>query len=119
MTHKGLAINPTTNDLFVDETNNLAIVTNAEAIGQHVRQRLKFFEDEWFLDRTAGVPWLQQILGQKYDPALADALVKAEILDTSGVISISSFSVSYAKTTRGLIISDISVYTVYEEDISV
>ena len=35
MTHIGLAIDPETNDLFL-EGNGLAVVTGSEAVGQHV-----------------------------------------------------------------------------------
>src|SRR5690606_2352093 len=83
--HIGLAIDPATNDLFLRPNGELAIVRGAEAVGQHVRQRLKTFSGEWFLDTAAGVPWLDEILGRGYDPALAEAVVKGEVLDTDGV----------------------------------
>lgn len=111
----GLAIDPETNDLFLRADGSLAVVRDALAIGQHVRQRLKTFEGEWFLDTTAGVPWLDQIFGRAYDPALAESVVKAEILDTRGVTEITSFSVSFADTTRGLIIRDVGVLTTFDE----
>lgn len=119
MTHIGLAIDPITNDLFVDGSNNLAIVTGAEAVGQHARQRLKTFQGEWFLDTSAGVPWLAQIMGAKYDPALVEAVVKAEILDTDGVVEITSFSVGFDRSTRNVIIRDVEVLTVYDEEASI
>ena len=115
----GLAINPETNDLFVRDNGNLAIVTGAEAVGQHVRQRLKTFRGEWFLDTTVGVPWLQEIFGNAYDPALAESVVKAEILDTLGVSRIDGFSVGFNRTTRGLIIDRVEVLTTYDEAVRV
>lgn len=111
----GLAIDPTTNDLVLAADGQLAIVTGAHAIGQHVRQRLKTHSGEWFLDTTAGVPWLDEILGRQYDPALAETVTKAEILDTEGVTEITSFSVSFDQVTRNLIQSGIEVLTVYDE----
>lgn len=119
MTHIGLAIDPATNDLLVDGSGNLGMVTSTEAVGQHVRQRLKTFRGEWFLDTTAGVPWLAQIMGSKYDPALAEAVVKAEILDTDGVAEITSFSVGFDRATRGLIIRDVEVLTIYDKEASI
>lgn len=112
----GLAIDPATNDLFLRPSGDLAMVNDAEAVGQHVRQRLKTFEGEWFLDTTAGVPWLDQILGKNYDPALAEAVVKAEILDTDGVTEITSFSVSFDRATRGLIMRSIAVNTEFDQE---
>lgn len=116
MSHIGLAIDPTTNDLFLRTDGSLAIVTGAEAVGQHVRQRVMTFEGEWFLDVTCGLPWLDQLFGRRYDPALAEAIVKAEILDTDGVTEITSFSVAFKSALRNLVIKDVRVLTVYDEE---
>jgi len=115
MNHIGLAIDQTTNDLSLAADGNLAMATDAAAVGQHARQRLMTFAGEWFLDTIAGVPWLGEIMGKKYDPALAEAVVKAEILDTDGVEEITSFSVSFTRDIRRLEIKDIEVLTVYDE----
>lgn len=115
--HIGLAVDPATNDLFTRADGSLALVRDAEAVGQHVRQRLKTFRGEWFLDTAAGVPWLSEVLGRQYDPALAEAVIKAEILDTDGVTDITSFSVRFNRQTRGLEAFDIDVATIYEEEV--
>lgn len=117
MSRFGLAIDPETHDLFL-EAGNLAVVRGSEAIGQHVRQRLMTFEGEWFLDTTAGVPWLAQLMGRKYDPALAEAVVKAEILDTDGVVEITSFSVGFDQGVRRLNIRDVEVLTIYDQEVA-
>lgn len=117
--HIGLAIDQTTNDLYLDSSNNLAMAKDAQAVGEHVRQRLMTFYGEWFLDTTAGVKWLTEILGQRYDPALAEAVVKAEILDTDGVTGISGFSVSFVRGRRELNIRGIQVATVYREEVTI
>ena len=119
MSHIGIAIDQETGDIGLDADGNLSMVTGAHAVGQHVRQRLGFFQGEWFLDTTAGVPWLDDILGRRYSPALAEAVVKAEILATHGVTEITSFSVSFAQRTRGLVIRDVEVLTTYDERVRV
>lgn len=115
----GLAIDQATNDLYLASDSNLALVTDALAVGQHARQRLSTFKREWFLDTTAGVPWLDEILGKAHDPALAESVVKAELLNTDGVTEITSFSVSFDKATRGLIIRSVDVGTIFDEEVSV
>ena len=115
----GLALDQDTNDLFLRGNGEVAVATDAHAVGQHVRQRLKTFEGEWFLDTTAGVPWLDQIMGKGYDPALAEAVVKAEILDTDGVREISSFSVRFNRDVRNLDIHSVEVLTEYDEEAAV
>lgn len=117
MTHFGLAIDQDTRDLFLAPDGNLATVTGAEAVAQHVRQRLKTYKGEWFLDTTAGVPWLEQIMGDGFNPALAEAVVKAEILDTHGVVEITSFSVTFDASVRRLVIKDIAVLTTYDQEV--
>lgn len=114
----GLAINQTTNDLYFED-NSLVMVTDALAVGQHVRQRLNTYEGEWFIDTTAGVPWLKKILGQRYDPALAEAVTKASILGTDGVTEITSFSVGFDRATRGVSIRSVEIMTDYDERVSV
>lgn len=110
----GLAIDGTTNDLFFRNDGSLAIVTEAEAVGQHIRQRLKTFQGEWFLDRNVGVPWLDRIFAKQYDPVIAEAVTKDSILATDGVVSIESFSVSFSREIRRLNIKDVTVMTDYD-----
>lgn len=119
MSHFALAIYPATNDVYLDSSGNLATVQDAHAVGQHVRQRLKTFSGEWFLDTTIGVPWLSEILGEGYAPALAEAVVKSEILDTDGVAAIESFGVGFERGSRALIIRNVSVATQYDQEASV
>jgi hypothetical protein len=119
LSRKGLAIDQETQDVYLDDDGNLAMVTNALAVGQHVRQRLQAFEGEWFLDTSAGMAWLQRILGNAFDPALAEALVKAEILDTEAVTEITSFSVSFDRSVRALNIRSVEVMTEYDEEVRI
>lgn len=105
-------------DIYLSDDGNLKIVEDAEAVGQHVRQRLMTFEGEWFLDREAGVTWLSEVLGFKYDPIIAEALTKTEILNTDGVTDIESFSVRFDRDIRGLKSDNISVKTDYDERVS-
>ena len=106
-------------DLYLEADGNLAVVRDAEAVGQHVRVRLMTYEGEWFLDNQAGVPWLRDLLGGGQDPVLAESLIKAEILDTDGVTGINSFSVRFDNQTRGLAAFNIEVTTVYDEEVAV
>lgn len=115
-----LSISQPGNDLvFTGNPPGLVLVEGAHAVGQHVRQRLQTFIGEWFLDTQAGMPWLDQILGRKYDPALAETVVKAEIMKTDGVREITSFSVAFLGETRGLRIRSIEVLTDYDEVVRV
>lgn len=105
-------------DLALTADGNLDMVTDAEAVGQHARQRLMTFEGEWFLDTTAGVPWLDKILGRQFDATLAESVVKKEIVETDGVTAIESFGLRYVRGVRQLDVFDASVATEYDEVVS-
>lgn len=108
------------NDLTVDETGNLRMVYDAEAVGEHARQRLMFFRGEWFLDAGVGVDWYGQVLGfAQSRMQVAEAIVKRVILQTPGVTSLEGVSTSYERSVRGVRVSDIRVQTTFDETVDV
>lgn len=74
-------------------------INAAEGVAQKVATRLGLLEGEWFLDRTIGTPWLQKIMGYA-TASLRDILIKAVILQTNGVTSITSYNSSADPITR-------------------
>jgi hypothetical protein len=88
-----------------------------EAVSQAIKTRLGLIEGEWFLDKTAGTPYMSQILGKgtmsKYDSA-----IKAVILNTTGVSSILAYVSSVNRDTRKLTVV-CTVQTIYNEKITV
>lgn len=108
------------NDIGLDETGNLAMVRDAEAIGQHIRQRLKFWKNEWFLDKSAGVDWLRYLLGQQPTMApVAEAVIKREILQTPGVTDILSIDVDYDQGSRGFLVRRCVVQTIFDQPLTI
>lgn len=120
MSHKGISTKANEHgihDIHLDETGNLAMAFDAEIVGQHARQRTMAFKGEWFLNADVGVPWLEQIMGKAYDPAMAESVIKAVIKKTDGVTRITSFSVSFNRVRRELAASSISVMTEYDQEV--
>lgn len=103
-------------DIYLEEDGNLAMVKNAEAVGQHARQRLMTFYNEWFLDKEAGVIWLSEVLGQRYNSVAAEAVTKAELLETDGIESVETFSVRFDRNIRQLESFGIFVKTDYDNE---
>lgn len=101
-------------DVFLDDAGNLAMVSGAEAVGQHARQRVRTYQGEWYLDTEAGVPWLDQVLGAQPDTVLAEALLKSEILETPGVIDIDAISTRFDRATRGIIVDTLQLTTEFD-----
>lgn len=89
-----LKIDPTTGDLDLS-SGTVELVTGIDAIAQNLRIRLQMFKGEWHLDERQGMPYFQEILGQKYKPALLIPIFQEAILETAGVIAIKSFSLDF------------------------
>lgn len=78
------ALDKDTHDMFLDG-EEIGRYAGVDEVAQHIKQRLLFFFEEWFLDRDAGVPWFQEIFVKPERKALVDARLKKEITDTEGV----------------------------------
>ena len=91
---------------------------NAEACAQNVRTRLLMLQGEWFLDTSAGVPYLpndyvtKALTDKPADPAYADAVIQTIVLDTDGVDAITAYSSTFTRSTRKFA-AKITLTTVY------
>lgn len=111
----GLSVQPH-NDLHLDDTGSLVLAYDAEAVAQHVRQRLMFWRREWFLNEEAGVDWTRYVLGrQPAEQAIAEAVIKREILATPGVSEIVVFDAVYDRASRGLRIDRVLLLTTFDD----
>lgn len=115
----GLAIEPH-NDLRLGADGGPVLVEDGEAIGQHIRQRLMSWLNEWFLDKSAGVDWTRYVLGRPpQEMQIAEAVIKAEIAATPGVTEIVEFDASYDRRSRGLRIHRCEVVTEFDDLIEI
>jgi hypothetical protein len=79
---------------------------NAEATAQNCRTRVQVIQGEWFLDVSAGVPYLDNayvtkaITDKPADILFAESVIQEEILDTDGVDELISFASQYDSDTR-------------------
>lgn len=78
------------------------LVNSPQCVAQAISTRLKLWQGEWFLDNSAGTPWLQHILGKSDNP---DAYVRSAILGTQGVVALTTFAGSFVSLTRMLTIT--------------
>jgi len=81
-------------DLVLDG-NDLALTTSETETVQELGIRLQFFKGEWFLDITAGVPYLQDVLKKAVSVRAISALFKKEILSVPTVSELLEFELSY------------------------
>jgi hypothetical protein len=98
---------------FGNGRNNFA--TGAESVRIRCQQRLWLLLGEWFLNTDAGVPYFQEIFVMPDNLAEAQAILKAQILGTEGVDSLTSFTMNYDYTTRILSVNA-DVLTIYDTE---
>lgn len=89
------------NDLDLS-SGNIQILHGADSIPQALRLRLAFFKGEWFLDRSAGVPFFQDVLKKVPDPNVLQSVFRRAILETPGVIELVDLKLSQDSVTRSL-----------------
>ena len=99
-----LRLDTTTHDLKI-ENFDLSVLSGTDVIAQRLKIRLEFFRGEWFLDTTVGVPFYTDILVKNPDIPHIETILKAEILDTPGVVELLAFETSYNAQTRKLDVS--------------
>ncbi|WP_286963832.1 hypothetical protein [Methylobacterium sp.] len=85
-----------------------------EAVGVLVEARMNLWQEQWWLDRTEGTPYEQQVLGKRTE-GLRDPALQARILDTPGVIEIEAYSSVLDRQTRALTVAA-TIQTVYSRD---
>lgn len=88
-------------DLYRDETGSLVRV---EDVSQRLKTRLQFFLGEWFLDTSAGTPYLQTILGQGRASKLNHirTALRARAAETVGVLSVERVTLQVDTVARKL-----------------
>jgi hypothetical protein len=95
-------------DLLLGPDNDLVIGTDLQfttgltAIAQACRIALQMFQDEWFLDLDAGMPYWQDILGQKPDVAIPAAGMAARdaLMSVPGVTDVPILNITFDGSTR-------------------
>lgn len=97
---------------------DLQIVRRIDYVAQNIKQRLLSFRGEWFLDTSAGVPWLQNILKKSPRRYAVEQALKAAIQGTEGVREITAFTLSQDETRERTLRLDFTVTTVYNEQIT-
>ena len=76
----------------IEESNgDLSLTTGTDSIDQFLRQKLRTFFGEWFLDNRVGLPYFQQIFQKDFDIDIIDSAFKREILTTNGVLELLEF----------------------------
>jgi hypothetical protein len=93
------------NDDLLIENDDLVLIDGIDAIAMDMQTRLQIFQGEWFLDTRIGVPWFQEIIGQKPRLLVVKSIIRDAILTTPGVTNILDLELDFEGITRSLSIS--------------
>jgi hypothetical protein len=86
------------------------LINSPAAVGQAVLTRLWLIQGEWFLDTSAGTPYIGQIVGRSV--ATYDYAIKTRILGTQGVESLAEYSSELNQATRKVTVNA-TINTIY------
>jgi len=78
---------------------DLAFTTST---AQRLTQKLRLWRGEWFLDRRAGFPYLQQVLGQRPRPEVVSSLLRQTITNDPDVRDVERINLEYDDAARDL-----------------
>ena len=82
-------------------SGDLELFTLTEDLAvQMVKMNLLLYKGEWFRDIDIGIPYVQEIFGNKNTKSAADANIKNAILSTDYIRSITSYTGSIDPLTR-------------------
>lgn len=98
--------NPVRGDLkivnrrFVRITATGSLTAFGFRVAQSVRVHFRWWRGEWFLDTRRGVPYLEQILGERVSTATLRTLVRREALRVFGVAEVPTIVLERNAVTR-------------------
>jgi hypothetical protein len=81
------------------------LIDGIDAIEQDVWVRLQFFKGEWFLDTRVGVPYFEEILGQKPRLTAIAGIFRDVIMTTPGITGVLDLDIQFDGATRKLSVS--------------
>ena len=87
---------------LVIEKNDLALVTETDAVSQYLGQRLRTFLTEWFLDEQIGLPYFDEFFVKNPNSKVIQAILQDKILTSPGVIALYKLDATLDKPTREL-----------------
>ena len=92
---------PIKNDLAL-KNYDLVLVDKADQLRQKLAIKLQFFLGEWFLDTTKGVDYYTDILVPNPELNKIQAILKAVIINTDGVNTLTYFDAKFDAAERSL-----------------
>lgn len=87
------AENPIEGDLRLTD-GQLTLVEGDDAIDQHLRNRLRFFLGEWFLDTRQGLPYFQSVFVKNPNRPAVRSAFRRTIRETPGIVAVTELQLT-------------------------
>lgn len=94
-----------TNNFALTPGGDLALVGGVPSIVQAIRQKLRAFLGEWFLDEEEGVAWFESILVKNPNLTAIRAIHRDAILAVPGVLDLTKLDLVVDASTRTLTVT--------------
>lgn len=109
-------------DLIMQNGDFILTTKKSEIVVQRLGITLKTFQGEWFLDRSFGVPYLQQIVGVARKSEVVNRIILSQIASDPDVESITSYNSTFERydrvytLTANIVIDEENVQFLYSVD---
>jgi hypothetical protein len=98
--YRRLTNSPSGGDMNFGHSWRDFISDTPQTVAQSIYTRLLLWQGEYWLDLSAGTPWMQQILGKPIGPGSPDSAIRGRILQTPFVTRIIDYASYYNSTER-------------------
>ncbi len=107
-------------DLFL-KNGQIARNADGDEVVQHVKTRLLFFLEEWFLDSSAGLPYFQEFFTKPANISNLESRIKSEIITTDGLQELLSFDLDFNNVTRKVRVNfkAVTTYGTLSDEVSI
>lgn len=89
----------------VIEGFDLKLTDDGEIVKQRIKQALLLFKGEWFLNVDLGIPYYEEILGEKNAIGSIKAIFVDSIKKVAGVRELSDFNIKFDDKSRTVAIN--------------
>lgn len=84
------------------ENFDLVLVEGNDATIQRIDQKFQIWLGEWFLDINAGVPWLENVMGQRPSEQVMATLLRDVVSNDPGIDELLEISINFVGESRKL-----------------
>ena len=79
---------------------DIAFVSGDDATVQRIKQKFRLWRGEWFLDTSAGVPWLRDVLGQRPREQVVSGILRTVVSEDPGVDELLALTAEFDGQSR-------------------